>query len=243
MTSTQGRRTQKRLRRLAVAMAVTAAAILAAPVIASPEGLIAIRGAEQSSHLRLTVSGDNVVVHGYMYPAQPGGCSFTQGRSDAVCPLAGVGSIEVDTGPGNDKVEVLDPLPVPLTVHLGAGSDGFIGNSEPDTCYSEGTKKNRCITNGGNDVCVTGQRNSDCFLGPGDDVCIHGAGSDGCWGGPGNDVCHMGPGMDGCHGGPGNDELYGGPQPDRLFGGPGRDYCNGGPGVGRSFDCETGPGH
>ena len=30
-------------------------------------------------------------------------------------------------------------LPVPLTVHLGAGSDKFIGNGEPDTCYSEGS--------------------------------------------------------------------------------------------------------
>lgn len=243
MTSIPGRRIAKLLRRQALALAVTAAAILAVPVIAAPEGRVVIRGAERSSHLRLMVSGGRLLVHGYMYPVQPGGCSFTRRRSYAACGLAGVGSIEVIMGPGNDKVEVLDPLPVPLIAHLGAGSDGFIGNSEPDTCYSEGSKKNRCITRGGNDVCITGQQNSDCFLGPGNDVCIHGAGSDGCWGGPGNDVCHMGPGMDGCHGGPGNDRLYGGPQPDRLFGGPGRDYCNGGPGVGRSFECETGPGH
>ena len=47
-------------------------------------------------------------------------------------------------GPSSDKVEVLDRLPIPLTVYLGAGSDKLIGNGEPDTCYPEGTKRNRC---------------------------------------------------------------------------------------------------
>ena len=204
---------------------------------------IQIRGAEVSSHLRLTVSGDSLVVDGDMDRAQPVGCRFTHGHNEARCPLAGAGSIKVVTGPGKDKVDVLDPLPVPLSVYLGDGSDGFHGNTEPDNCHGQGTKMNRCITGGGNDVCITGQQNSDCFMGPGNDYCRHGAGSDGCWGGPGNDVCHMGPGMDGCHGGPGNDRLYGGPDADRLFGGPGHDYCDGEADAGRSYDCEAGPGH
>ena len=62
----------------------------------------------------------------------------------------------VEMGPANDKVEVLDPLPVPLTAHLGGGSDKLIGNAEPDTCYPQGTRRNRCIGGGGNDVCITG---------------------------------------------------------------------------------------
>ena len=40
-------------------------------------------------------------------------------------------------GPADDKIQVEDRLPMPLTVHLGAGSDKFLGNDEPDTCYSE----------------------------------------------------------------------------------------------------------
>ena len=224
---TLGTRLEKRMGRLALAAAVVTVALLVVPTIASPESQIVIRGAEHSSHLRLTVSGNDLLVHGYMYPGQPAGCRYAEDAAHVACPLDGVGSVEVDMGPGNDKVDVLDPLPIPLTVYLGDGSDGFHGNNESDTCYSQGAKKNRCLTGAGDDVCVTGQRNSDCFMGAGDDVCMHGAGSDACWGDAGNDVCYMGPGMDGCHGGTGNDRLYGGGDSDRLFGGPGNDLSRG----------------
>jgi hypothetical protein len=122
-----------------------------------------------------------------------------------------------------DKVEVLDPLPIPLTVHLGNGSDKFLGNDEDDTCYPEGAERNRCYGDGG-------------------DYCRHGTGSDGCWGGPGRDVCYMGPGADGCHGNGGNNRLYEGAGSGQLYGGPGVDYCDGGPGKGQSHSCEKGPG-
>jgi Ca2+-binding RTX toxin-like protein len=217
--------------------------MLAWPTIASPQGEIVIRGADSGSHLRLTVSGANIVVDGYMAPDRPVGCRFTHGRNAAVCPLAGIGSIEVDMGPSDDKVEVLDRLPIPLVTYLGAGSDKLIGNGEPDTCYPQGTRRNRCIGGGGNDVCITGPDNTDCVGGPGNDLCVASTGSDGCWGGPGRDVCYMGPGEDGCHGDGGNDRLFGGPDPDQLYGGPGFDYCNGGSGIGRSHTCEAGPGH
>jgi Ca2+-binding RTX toxin-like protein len=245
-----------RPRRLGVLLALSALAaltLLASPTSASSEGEIVIHGPSSSSHLRLTVSGDALVVDGYLDRSGQIGCSA--GQHDVICPLADIGRIEVDMGPQDDKVEVLDPLPVPLTAHLGGGSDKFIGNAEPDTCYPEGAKRNRCYGGAGNDICITGQKNSDCVGDGGNDYCRHGAGSDGCWGDfspkpddprqgkPGNDVCYMGPGEDGCHGGPGNDRLYGGPGADQLYGGPGYDYCNGGPGVGRSHGCETGPGH
>jgi Ca2+-binding RTX toxin-like protein len=213
------------------------------PSTAAPEGEIVVHGPQSSSHLRLYLSGDNVVVDGYLGHATQVGCSRVPGQPRATCPLSGVDRIEVDMGPSDDKVEVLDTLPIPLTAHLGEGSDKLIGNGEPDFCFPEGTKRNRCIGGGGNDVCITGQRNSDCVGGPGNDYCRHGAGSDGCWGGPGNDVCEMGPGQDGCHGEAGDDRLYGGPGADQLYGGPGNDYCDGGPGIGRSHECESGPGH
>jgi Ca2+-binding RTX toxin-like protein len=224
-----------------LALAPTALVLLALPTSASTAGEIVIRGPQSSSHLRLTVSGEDLVVSGYLAGRGQVGCG--RGRGPLRCPLAGVARIEVNMGPSDDKVEVLDPLPVPLTVHLGAGSDKFIGSDEPDTCYTEGSKANGCVGGGGDDRCIVGGGNSECYGGPGNDFCRGGPGSDGCWGGPGDDVCYMGAGDDGCHGGPGNDRLYGGPGADQLYGGPGYDYCDGGPGIGRSHGCEAGPGH
>ena len=213
------------------------------PSIASSESVLVLHGSNGTSHPRFSVEGSDLVLHkrqGMHYP--PGsGCRNT--HPGIRCPLGSYGRVEIVMGPSDDKVEIDSPMPVPVTVHLGGGSDKFIGNDEPDTCYSEGAKRNRCYGNGGNDVCITGDRNSDCVGGPGDDYCKTSTGSDGCWGGPGNDVCIMGPGHDGCHGDAGNDQLYGGSDSDQLYGGPGADICNGGPGVGRSHDCEFGLRH
>jgi hypothetical protein len=208
---------------------------------ATPQGQIVVHGADSGSTLRLSTQGSQLVVSGTMSQSEPVGCLFARGHRVAVCSLNGVGGIEVDMGPNGDFVEVEDELPVPLTVRLGDGSDKFIGNREPDTCYPEGARRNRCIGRAGDDTCITGNQNSDCVGGAGDDYCQTGAGSDGCWGGPGDDVCRMGPGQDGCHGEGGHDELYGGPSPDQLYGGEGFDRCDGLPGWGRSHGCETGP--
>ncbi len=198
-----------------------------------------IQGAAAGTHLRLGLSGSELSVTGPMEAAS--GCRFTRGRGAASCPLAGIGTIEVDTGPGDDKVEVLERLPLPLVAYLGAGSDKLIGGGERDTCYPQGTARNRCIGEGGNDVCVSAPVNTDCVGGAGDDYCKTGAGSDGCWGGPGEDICMMGDGQDGCHGEGGEDRLYGGGGDDRLYGGGGSDYCDGGPTSGKSHECEAGP--
>ena len=208
----------------------------------APGSEIVIHGSTAGSRLQLSVQGERLVARGLM-GAAPVGCRVTVTHFTATCSLAGVDAIEVVMGPSGDEVQVLDRLPAPLTVHLGAGADRFVGNGERDTCYSEGTRRNRCIGGPGRDICITGNSNSDCVGGGGDDLCIHGRGSDGCWGGPGDDVCRMGAGQDGCHAGAGNDRLYGGPDPDQLYGGPGHDYCDGGPGIGRSHECEAGPRH
>jgi Ca2+-binding RTX toxin-like protein len=222
-------------------LAILGLVLTAGQTTASPDGKIIIRGADSSSHLTLTVSKSRILVSGNLASSGQTGCRHSDGG--LACPVAGVSEAKVVMGPENDKVEVDEKLPVPLTVHLGNGSDKFIGNNERDTCYSEGSRRNRCIGGGGKDVCITGPQNSDCVGGPGDDLCIHSTGSDGCWGDAGNDVCHMGPGKDGCHGGPGNDRLFGGADPDQLYGGPGNDYCDGGQGRGKSHTCERGPGH
>ncbi len=223
-------------------LALAGALLLGLVPPAIPQGTIAIQGATSGTHLRLSVDGSTLLVTGPM-AAVSGGCRFNLGRGGVACGLTDVGSIEVDTGPANDKVEVLDPLPAPLTAHLGEGSDKLIGNRESDICYPEGTPRNRCIGGGGDDVCIAGPVNTDCVGGFGDDFCQMSSGSDGCWGGPGDDVCRMGRGDDGCHGEGGDDKLYGGPGSDQLYGGPGYDYCEGLPGLGHSHECESGPRH
>ncbi len=228
------------LRRALTILAAAALFLLIAAAGATPESRIVIRGAESGTHLRLSVSGSSLLVTGPMADATAG-CSFTRGHGAATCPLRHAGGIEILTGPDDDKVSVLDRLPVPLTAYLGAGSDKLVGNGEPDTCYPQGTRRNRCIGKGGDDVCISAPVNTDCVGGPGDDYCRTSDGSDGCWGGPGDDVCLMGAGEDGCHGDGGNDRLYGGAQGDQLYGGTGTDYCDGAPGRGKARECELRP--
>jgi hypothetical protein len=223
-------------------LVLTGLALLVLPSVASPAGRIVVFGAPSGSHLKLTKSGGEIVVEGAMASAQLRGCSFASGRRVATCPITGADGIEIEMGPSNDFVEVLEPMPFTLTVRLGDGEDKFIGNAEKDVCYPEGSRRNRCIGEGGDDVCITGSLNSDCVGGPGNDYCRHSGGSDGCWGGPGDDVCYMGSGQDGCHGEAGDDRLYGELDPDQLYGGEGFDYCDGGPGTGYSRTCEAGPG-
>jgi hypothetical protein len=220
-----------------------AAALLLALFCASatPQGKVVVRGAASGSHLELSVRDGRLVVEGWMAPTAGPGCRLAHHRNLAICRLRGAGGVEVDMGPSGDFVEVVEKLPVPLTVHLGDGSDKFIGNGEVDTCYSEGARRNRCVGGPGNDICITGDQNSDCVGGAGNDYCKHGDGSDGCWGGPGRDICIMGAGQDGCHGEGGDDRLYGGPSADKLYGGEDRDLCDGGSGWGYSIECETGP--
>ena len=225
------------MRRALAAFAVAALLLLIAAGTATTEGRIVIHGTEAGTHLRLSVSGGDLIVTGPMAEATEG-CELAAGNTAATCPLSDAGQVEVDTGPANDKVEVLSKLPVPLIAYLGAGSDKLIGNGEPDSCHPQGTPRNRCIGGGGNDTCVSAPVNTDCVGGPGNDYCRTGDGSDGCWGGPGNDVCYMGPGQDGCHGEAGNDRLYGELNPDQLYGGNGSDLCDGEAGLGKAHECE-----
>jgi hypothetical protein len=225
------------LRRPLAVLGVAALLSLITATSATPEGAITIQGAPSGTHLRLSVEGGDLVITGPMASLSDG-CHFTRGHGAARCSLGNVGTIEIGTGPSDDKVEVLQRLPLPLTVHLGAGSDKLIGGGERDTCYPEATPRNRCIGGGGNDVCISADVNTDCVGDGGADYCRTGDGSDGCWGGPGADVCLMGGGQDGCHGEGGRDRLYGGAGADQLYGGSGPDLCDGLPGVGKQHECE-----
>lgn len=229
------------MRRPILIAAVVVLAFFGFSASATPQGgIILIRGAGSGSHLRLTVSGGHLLVNGRLTAERPAGCRLARGYGGASCRLAEASSVVVEMGSAGDKVEVLDPLPVPLTAYLGSGSDKLIGNSEADTCYPQGSPRNRCIGGGGDDICISGPVNTDCVGGPGDDYCKTSNGSDGCWGGPGRDECLMGGGQDGCHGEGGSDRLFGGGGGDQLYGGGGFDYCDGGPNRGQSHECEAG---
>jgi hypothetical protein len=230
------------LPRALLAAAVVCLAFFGLSGSATPRGgIILIRGADSGSHLRLTVSGGRLLVNGQLTAERPSGCRLARGYGGASCRLAEASSVIIEMSSANDKVSVLDPLPVPLTAYLGSGSDKLIGNAEADTCYPQGSPRNRCIGGGGDDICISGPDNTDCVGDSGDDYCKTGSGSDGCWGGPGRDECLMGGGQDGCHGDGGDDRLYGGAGTDQLYGGGGTDYCDGGPHKGQSHECEAGP--
>jgi hypothetical protein len=230
------------LRRPLLTAAVVVLAFFGLCGSASPRGgIILIRGDISGSHLRLSVSGGQLLVNGRLTEERPSGCRRARGYEGASCRLGEASSVIVEMGSANDKIDVLDPLPVPLTAYLGSGSDKLIGNDEADTCYPQGSPRNRCIGGGGDDICISGPDNTDCVGDSGDDYCKTSNGSDGCWGGPGQDECLMGGGQDGCHGDAGNDRLFGGTGTDQLYGGDGSDYCDGGPDKGQSHACETGP--
>ena len=250
-----GTRLSGRRSRAAIALAaccgMAASAALLAPGSASPRGQVAkspvtISGGNRSAHVRIYEQRNYLQVIG----------GDVKGCDQATRAGCWLGAVSRVTGPDRalpDKVEVNDPLPVPLTVRLGNGSDKFVGNAEPDTCYPQGARRNRCYGGGRIDR-ITGPRNSDCVGDGGDDYArfsTRAAMDAGAitprnpttrQGPPGNDVCVMGPGKDGAHGGPGNDRLYGAPTPTVVYGQAGRDYCNGGPGRGKSHTCELGPG-
>jgi Ca2+-binding RTX toxin-like protein len=232
------------LRRVLLSLGIVALCFFGLTGSASPRsGIIVIRGSDSGSHLRLTISGSQLFVNGQLTGERPVGCRLARGYNGAACRLEEATSVIVEMGPSGDKIEVLDPLPVPLTAYLGSGSDKLIGNAEADTCYPQGSARNRCVGGGGDDICIAGPSNTDCVGDSGNDYCKMDGGSDGCWGGPGRDECLMGDGNDGCHGEGGDDRLFGGPSSDQLYGGEGFDYCDGGPGVGHSHECEAGPQH
>jgi len=120
--------------RRALLTAVVVLAFFGLTSSASPRGgIVLIRGADAGSHLRLTVSSGELLVNGQLAAEVPSGCRLAPGYSAASCGLAEISSVVIEMGSANDKITVLDPLPVPLTAYLGSGSDKLIGNTEDDT--------------------------------------------------------------------------------------------------------------
>ena len=173
---------------MVVAGLATLAALLLAPTAAVPEGKIVIDCPGFSSHLRISVSNGNVLVNGQMTD-NPEGCTITEGHRAAVCPIAGAaGSKSTWAEPAtSSKCATRCRSRSPSTSATARTSSSATTSRTPAT--PKGSRRNRCIGDGGDDVCITGAQNSDCVGGAGNDYCRTSAGSDGCWGGPGDDVC------------------------------------------------------
>lgn len=125
--------------------------------------------------------------------------AFTE--TTAVCPAAGIETVEVDLGDGDDALEQYSggntAMLLPLTVNAGEGDDTLNGFSTVDTFDG----------------------------GPGDDFIAGARGADVLAGGEGNDQLNGNGGDDVIAGGPGNDELLGNDGDDSLAPGTGRDFA------------------
>src|SRR3954447_1611936 len=106
-------------RKLAVGV-LAVAALLAAPTAATPARQIVVFGAHSGSTLTLSGNGRRIVVKGHMAHRAPLGCRFRHHHRVAVCPIRGAAGRGVDWAPPGPLAGVAAPLPIALTVHLGA---------------------------------------------------------------------------------------------------------------------------
>jgi Ca2+-binding RTX toxin-like protein len=132
------------------------------------------------------------------------------GSGDDTVHAAGLDSVQIMSGAGNDQLE---------------GSDG-------DDWVSGGEGNDRALGGAGNDL-IQGNDGDDHLEGGagsdtlwGDNANFSGQGNDSLLGGAGDDILHGGYGADELSGGDGNDQLHGEWGDDTLFGGAGDDWMS-----------------
>ncbi|MEX5294629.1 calcium-binding protein [Kocuria sp. CPCC 205268] len=150
------------------------------------------------AYYRVTDTGDSVVA---------GNQCRRLSSTTIRCAAAGVSSVRVDTGSGNDTVN-LSAVSRPSVVVAGSGNDVVHGGTARDVVHGQD----------GNDT-LRGRAGHDHLDG--------GAGTDYLLGGSGNDVLLGQAGIDHLYGGTGNDHLLGGTDNDRLTGQEGNDILRG----------------
>ncbi|HEX6460691.1 MAG TPA: calcium-binding protein [Thermoleophilaceae bacterium] len=218
----------KKLVLLAVLVCASAPAAQASSARVTGGALRYVAGRGETNVVDVTKS------RGVLHVTDPGaaisanqGCTRV-GPHYATCRAAGVSSVFVDAGDGNDSV-ALDGMLLPLTAQGGEGNDRLVGGGGADS-LDGGPGDDTLQGAGGNDRLSGGDGNDTLDGGAGDDVLAGGAGGDTLGGQDGNDVLDGGLGFDTLDGGPGDDTLLGGPDSDQLTGGPGSDQFVGGPG-------------
>ena len=139
-------------------------------------------------------------------------------------PIAGMRSIHIRGGRGNDVIEIdLGDLAIPMRISGGAGNDTITGGAGPsvisgsagdDTIYG-GAGHNRIYGRAGNDTITGGDSADVIFGGWGNDVIHGGAGNDRLYGQRGSDTIYGEVGENSLWGGRG-DTLYGDSSKDRM---------------------------
>ncbi len=171
---------------------------------------------DQSGDLDLTA----IFVHGY-------------GDDDEIV-LDGVpqlltGSVAIDGGNGNDRIEVRSGQRTAVTL-IGSDGDDTVYGGMGDDLIDGGAGDDMLFGGSGNDR-VNGGNGNDLIQGnTGDDTLVGNDGDDNIHGGSGNDVLTGGAGNDNLSGQGGNDTLIGHDGDDVLNGGAGRDALSGGAG-------------
>jgi Ca2+-binding RTX toxin-like protein len=158
-------------------------------------GVLAIQGTNRNDVIDLSSDGTN-----YTVTINGQASTFT---------VAGVQSIDIKCGNGNDQVTIAQNVLVSCRVDGGNGNDVIHGSGGDDTLIG-GNGKDQIDGGGGNDH-ISGGNGNDLL-----------SGSDG------NDSISGGNGDDVLHGDVGNDDLHGENGRDQLFGDDGNDLCDGG---------------
>jgi hypothetical protein len=223
-------------RRLALALCTLAAALGPAAsanaslfsrnVEEAPANLISLTfndSAAEPNDVHFSHEGTEIVARESSAQLRQENCSG--GAVEARCDATGVESFLIDTGSGDDLVDIdgLGALPFDTDVQLGPGADQVTVGSATRAKVDGDT---------GNDV-LTGGPNADDLTG--------GDGNDRILGGDGNDALATGGGQDTVEGGAGNDTIYGSGQGvDHISCGPGEDKVFAEPRDVIAADCEVG---
>ena len=159
---------------------------------AEPSLDVLLAGGSEANTISIALSAD-----GRSYaiesasPLEVGGnvCWHPEGKQNALlCEAASIAGFEVNSGGGDDVVNVARGVSIPVTLRGGPGNDKLVGGAGDD----------KLIGGAGDDILVGRAGNDSLFGGPGDDRLI---------GGPGNDSLHGEAGEDVLIGGSGENEL------------------------------------
>ena len=184
----------------------------------------AVAGQANDLEITQTASGIHVVdrvseIRGYL------GCR-TLSRNEALCPVASLRSVVVETGDGDDRIAVNGIArtdvgsPFFLRASGGPGADAISATQEVDELLGKE----------GDDTMQAGAGNDRVEGGLGNDVLAGSGGEDELLGSNGDDTMQAGAGNDRVEGGWGNDVLAGSGGDDALVGSRGSDRLVGGGG-------------
>ncbi len=187
-----------------------------------PFGLLVISGDDADDTILLDASGNEV--------------QLTRNGMLTTYPIDDVKSIRIDTGAGNNSINL--SLAMPVAIDCGAGNDTIVSGSGDDS-INAGDGDNSITSNAGKDLIASGDGNSAINAGDGDDTISTNSGNQTVDGGAGNDLITCGPGNNSVTGGSGADIIQlregnqfvsGGDGNDIIYTYDGADTVDGGPG-------------